>query len=199
MLGSGVLNVRRLLKQGIKVGLGTDVAGGYSTSVLDAVRQAIIASRCVSFTERDEEGNPYEALSIQVPTPPLPASVSGHSQHLTTVNMCPLPPRPCLSSLSSIPLLACCAWVVQEVFFLATQGGADVLGLGSVIGNFAKGKVMDAVVVDPKISHGPLDLFDGESLHSAFEKFLFLGDDRNIEQVRHSHRHGHDRVGNKEC
>lgn len=66
MLGSGVLNVRRLLRQGVKVGLGTDVAGGYSTSVLDAVRQAIIASRCVSFTERDEEGNPYEALSIQV-------------------------------------------------------------------------------------------------------------------------------------
>lgn len=31
--------------------------------------------------------------------------------------------------------------VVQEVFFLATQGGADVLGLGSSIGNFTKGKV----------------------------------------------------------
>lgn len=45
-------------------------------------------------------------------------------------------------------------------------------------------QVMDAVVVDPKIVHGPLDLFDGESLHSAFEKFLFLGDDRNIEQVK---------------
>ena len=66
MLGSGVLNVRRLLQQGIKVGLGTDVAGGYSTSVLDAARQAIIASRCISFNEQDEEGKPYEALTIDV-------------------------------------------------------------------------------------------------------------------------------------
>ena len=44
--------------------MGTDVAGGYSTSILDAARQAIIASRCVSFTEKDEEGRPYEALSL---------------------------------------------------------------------------------------------------------------------------------------
>ena len=46
------------------MGLGTDVAGGYSTSILDAARQAIIASRCVSFTEKDEAGKPYEALSL---------------------------------------------------------------------------------------------------------------------------------------
>ncbi len=135
MLGSGVLNVRRLLQRGVKVGLGTDVAGGYSTSVLDAARQAIIASRCISFTEKDEAGQPYEALTI------------------------------------------------DEVFFLATQGGADVLGLGGAVGNFAPGKYLDAVVIDPKIEDGPLDMFDGEHLHSAFEKFLFLGDDRNIEQV----------------
>jgi hypothetical protein len=49
-----------------QVGLGTDVAGGYSTSLLDALRQAIIASRCVSFTERDDAGKPYDALSYQV-------------------------------------------------------------------------------------------------------------------------------------
>lgn len=54
------------MQKGIKVGLGTDVAGGYSTSVLDAARQAIIASRCISFTEKDEADNPYEALSIEV-------------------------------------------------------------------------------------------------------------------------------------
>ena len=135
MLGSGVLNVRKLLQRGMKVGLGTDVAGGYSASILDAARQAIIASRCISFTEKDEQNQPYEALTI------------------------------------------------DEVFFLATQGGADVLGLGGAVGNFSPGKYMDAVIVDPKTEDGPLDMFDGEHLHAAFEKFLFLGDDRNIEQV----------------
>jgi guanine deaminase len=41
--------VRELLDQGIEVGLGTDVSGGYSTSILDAVRNACIVSRHVGF------------------------------------------------------------------------------------------------------------------------------------------------------
>lgn len=71
----------------------------------------------------------------------------------------------------------------QEAFYLATQGGAEVLGLGKKVGNFMPGKYFDAVVVDTGSEHGPLDLFDGEELENAFEKFLFLGDDRNIEKV----------------
>lgn len=58
----------------------------------------------------------------------------------------------------------------------------------------------DALIVDPSPgtdaeegasetssapSEGPFDLFPdlGEGLQAAFQKFLFLGDDRNIEQV----------------
>ncbi|KAK5328396.1 hypothetical protein LTR93_002181 [Exophiala xenobiotica] len=48
-LGSGFCPVRELLDQGIEVGLGTDVSGGYSTSILDAVRNACIVSRHVGF------------------------------------------------------------------------------------------------------------------------------------------------------
>lgn len=146
MLGSGVLNVRKLLLQGIKVGLGTDVAGGYSSSILDALRQAIIASRCISFGEKDPQtGQFYEALSY------------------------------------------------HEAFFLATQGGADVLSLGNSVGNFLPGKYFDACVVDPTSVDGPMDIFnfqeeDCENKHmkqlqGAFEKFIFLGDDRNIDAV----------------
>ena len=36
--------VRQFLRRGIKVGLGTDSGGGYSSSMLDAMRQALIAS-----------------------------------------------------------------------------------------------------------------------------------------------------------
>jgi guanine deaminase len=47
-LHSGVMNVRRLIEEGYeKIGLGTDCAGGYSPSILDAMRQALIASKVI--------------------------------------------------------------------------------------------------------------------------------------------------------
>ncbi|KAJ0115781.1 hypothetical protein J7T55_010604 [Diaporthe amygdali] len=45
---SGAARVRWLLEQGVDVGLGTDVSGGYSPSVLDAARQAALVSRHVA-------------------------------------------------------------------------------------------------------------------------------------------------------
>jgi guanine deaminase len=39
MLSSGVMDVRGFLDEGMKVAIGTDVAGGYSASMLDAIRQ----------------------------------------------------------------------------------------------------------------------------------------------------------------
>jgi hypothetical protein len=41
---SGVLDVRRVLDAGVKLGLGTDVSGGYAPSMWDAIRMAIVAS-----------------------------------------------------------------------------------------------------------------------------------------------------------
>lgn len=58
-----------------------------------------------------------------------------------------------------------------------------MLDLHDMIGNFLPGKAFDAVIANPGSEGSPLDLFDGEHLLNAFEKFLFLGDDRNIEQV----------------
>lgn len=45
---SGAARVRWLLGKGVEVGLGTDVSGGYSPSVLDAARQAALVSRHVA-------------------------------------------------------------------------------------------------------------------------------------------------------
>lgn len=51
---SGVLNVKRLFKEGYsKIGLGTDVAGGYSPSILESIRQAITASKVIHIQTRD--------------------------------------------------------------------------------------------------------------------------------------------------
>eukprot|EP00611_Tribonema_gayanum_P006843 TRINITY_DN16187_c0_g1_i1.p1 TRINITY_DN16187_c0_g1~~TRINITY_DN16187_c0_g1_i1.p1 ORF type:complete len:560 (-),score=154.09 TRINITY_DN16187_c0_g1_i1:594-2273(-) len=170
MLGSGVANVKRYIRDGCKVGLGTDVAGGYSSSILDCLRQALIASRVCSFGHGLEPGE-----------------------------------------------AACDALTFQEGFHLATQGGAEALGLGHLVGNFTPGKEFDALVVDvrsikqldpsgvaqqvpnapqaggggvaaapettPEHASAPFHMFPGQGMQEAFEKFLFLGDDRNIAQV----------------
>lgn len=48
-LGSGFCPVRKLLEKGIDVGLGTDVSGGYSCSILDTVRHACLVSRQLGY------------------------------------------------------------------------------------------------------------------------------------------------------
>ncbi|PSN46075.1 Guanine deaminase [Blattella germanica] len=47
-LKSGLCDVRRLLHANVKVGLGTDVSGGYSPSILDAIRNALDVSIHIS-------------------------------------------------------------------------------------------------------------------------------------------------------
>ncbi|KAI8364562.1 guanine deaminase [Blakeslea trispora] len=133
-LHSGVCDVRRLLDRGIKVGLGTDVAGGFSPSMLDAVRSSFFASKTIKIQQRDYHQNPdYQ----------------------------PLHP--------------------SELLYLATMGGAEVLGLQDHIGNFKVGKAFDALWVD--LNRGPIDLMGGESALQKIEKFLFNGNHENLKHV----------------
>ncbi|XP_017272615.1 guanine deaminase [Kryptolebias marmoratus] len=129
-LCSGVLNVRNVLNHKVKCGLGTDVAGGYSSSMLDAVRKTVDASK---------------VLTIQNP------------KHNT---------------LS-----------FEEVFRLATLGGSQALSLDDQIGNFEVGKDFDALRVNVAAPDGPIDLIQSDGPKVLLEKFLNLGDDRNIVEV----------------
>ena len=61
MLYSGICDVRKLLDNGVKVGLGTDVAGGASPSIIDSMRNALICSRSNLFQYR-KEGKEYKPL-----------------------------------------------------------------------------------------------------------------------------------------
>ncbi|XP_063980870.1 uncharacterized protein Dhpd [Diachasmimorpha longicaudata] len=54
-LRSGLCDVRRLRSKGINVGLGTDVAGGNSLSMLDVMRSAIQVSTHLSFDKEEYE------------------------------------------------------------------------------------------------------------------------------------------------
>lgn len=52
-ISSGLCPVRELLNSGIEVGLGTDVSGGWSPSILVAAREATTVSRILASVERD--------------------------------------------------------------------------------------------------------------------------------------------------
>lgn len=127
---SGILDAKRVLQKQVKLGLGTDVSGGYSPSILEVIRQALIASNSFQF-----------------------------------------------SNSSYVPL------TYREVFALATLGGSQVLGIDHLVGNFVVGKVFDALLIDPKASDSPFDIFEIDSFEDIFQKFIFLGDDRNISSV----------------
>uniref|UniRef100_A0A8C0LP14 Guanine deaminase n=1 Tax=Canis lupus dingo TaxID=286419 RepID=A0A8C0LP14_CANLU len=133
-LSSGFLNVLEVLKHEVKIGLGTDVAGGYSSSMLDAIRRAVMVSNILLINKINEK-----------------------------------------------------SLTLKEVFRLATLGGSQALGLDKEIGNFEVGKEFDALLINPKASDSPIDLFSGdlvgETSEAVIQKFLYLGDDRNIEEV----------------
>jgi guanine deaminase len=91
-LASGMCPVRKLLDDGITVGLGTDVSGGYSSSMLEATRHACLISRLLS----DQTDKASDRLSI------------------------------------------------DEALWLATRGGAKVVGWEDRIGAFEVGIQWDA-------------------------------------------------------
>ncbi|KAJ3314996.1 hypothetical protein HDV04_004796 [Boothiomyces sp. JEL0838] len=140
-------DLKRLASIELTLGLGTDVAGGYSPSIMDAMRQALISSKVIHIDSHAGEDEKYPALNF------------------------------------------------ANVFYLATLGGAKVMDLDKKIGNFIVGKEFDALVVDINSQMGkPLLLSDnpGSSLvdqfkhddhMSLFEKFIYLGDDRNFERM----------------
>ncbi|XP_038207384.1 guanine deaminase [Zerene cesonia] len=133
-LRSGLCPVRQLLNNNVNVGLGTDVSGGDSSNILDAIRRAVDVS-----THLDLQGNGGNALD----------------------------------------------W--KEGFFLATLGGAIALNLDDKIGNFAIGKEFDALVID--VFQGQVDDYgypvatNEEHIMHLLQRFLYIGDDRNIVQV----------------
>lgn len=123
--------VREFLRRGIKTGLGTDSGGGFSSSILDAMRQALVAS------------NAREVMS------------HGSEKGLS----------------------------VEELFYLATLGGARVCSVGDKVGNFAVGMEFDACVISTDVDDQIMTMVEEDSLRTLFNKFVMTGDDRNIEAV----------------
>lgn len=76
---------RKFLDKGVKLGLGTDVSGGYSCSIFNAIRECIGVSK-LRYAINDHEGDKYAPITL------------------------------------------------AEAFWMATRGGAELLGLEQQIG-----------------------------------------------------------------
>ena len=186
-ISSGLCPVRQLLDDGIEVGLGTDVSGGYSTSVLVAAREAAMVSRTWAALTADEpEPEPGTKRS---PEEQNPTDLNATNNNKDTKYSTPASDRQKLS--------------VEECFHLATVGGAKCLGLQDQIGGFEVGMQFDAQFVQlddaddddddgenptPPSNNkgqfdGPVELWSGQSWDEKMAKWLFCGDDRNTKAV----------------
>ena len=186
-LSSGLCPVRELLDEGIEVGLGTDVSGGYSSSMLVAAREASMVSRTLAALTGDTpQPEPQNLKEDNINPKDLPVATSAVSdnapaaKHSTTAK-----DRKKLS--------------VEEVLYLATRGGAACLGLSNKVGAFEIGMEWDAqlielgdaadfeddggVVKDAKLDEGLVELWGQETWGEKVAKWLFCGDDRNTKMV----------------
>ncbi|EON67788.1 guanine deaminase [Coniosporium apollinis CBS 100218] len=152
-LTSGCARVRQLIDQGITVGLGTDVSGGFSPSMLEMVRQAVWVSRHVAMTDGDQ------------------------------------------AKLS-----------MEEALYLATRGGAKVVGLHQKVGGFDVGTDWDAQMISlgsvaedgsasDEIHGDPVDVWGWEEWEDRVAKWVYNGDDRNTAAVWVKGRLVHQRPG----
>ncbi|CAG8364759.1 unnamed protein product [Penicillium salamii] len=164
-LGSGICPVRTLLDEGITVGLGTDVSGGYSPSILEATRQACLASRLLGYTAEWKEDHPdpqedegREKLSV------------AESLYLATrggaavVDMA--------EDLGGFD--AGMLWDVQLI-----QLGAVKEAERSPLESFSNGE--ESLVAAGPV--GNVDIFGTETWEEKIQKWVWSGDDRNVKAV----------------
>ena len=143
-LRSGVSRVGEMLNRGIKVGLGTDVSGGFGLSILTAIREASVVAKVLGFTSKNAPpGN--GARSSKGVSAPLnddekqrTPAVGNHQVRQVETSGSELNRKRaevdnydfCDGPLS-----------VATLFYLATLGGAEVCNLAHRVGSLETGKV----------------------------------------------------------
>ncbi|TLS27560.1 hypothetical protein PpBr36_04605 [Pyricularia pennisetigena] len=151
---SGAARVRWLLDKGIEVGLGTDVSGGYSPSILDAARQALLVSRHVALAGAvGDRCDDLAKLSVE------------EVLHLATRGG------------------AAVVGLADRVgaFEVGFDWDAQLIELGSVGDD---GMQEGAASVSGEDNHqSNVDIFGWETWEERIAKWLFNGDDRNTKRV----------------
>lgn len=157
-LQSGMCDVKRLMDNEINVGLGTDISGGNRINILDCLRSALDVSLHLGF---------FKSQNIEGTGKIEKSKYSEKNSQYMPLNY-------------------------KQGLYLATLGGSKALNLENKIGNFALGKEFDALIVD--VNAQPIDTFDlpeiltkslteQDKFDQMLQKFVYVGDDRNIVQV----------------
>ena len=174
--------------------MGTDVSGGYSPSILNAIQNASLAAKALSFKKK------HRRRSHSVSSDPASEHHHSHDHDHDHDHDHQFTNRP---------------FSIATLLYLATAGGAAVCGIEERVGSFGLGKSFDALLVNvgenssnPALwrmnvlatpHHGTADaagttaegIADAEVgleekqkiVNSWLECFLHGGDDRNIERV----------------
>ena len=71
----------------------------------------------------------------------------------------------------------------RDAFRMATLGGAAALGLADTIGNFEPGKQFDAMITHVGHKGSSIDLLMPHSHEELLQKFIYLGDCRDVSAV----------------
>ena len=181
--------MRTLLDDGIEVGLGTDMSGGFSPSVLAACREAGVTGRILAGVGWECENTEGETVQ-KIPT-----------QHERDRSK--LSPEECLY-LATRGGARCLGlgdkigafevgmeFDAQEVCLEVVQGAsglpllaskADVDVSGSVSADEERAQVMEEAGEDAKHLSN-VQLWTNESWSDRIAKWVFGGDDRNTERV----------------
>lgn len=202
-LASGLCPVRQFLDEGIEVGLGTDISGGCSPSVLVAAREAALVSRLLSSVQRDSRPKKFHLPADDAKEEP--SSAKSDADYPDSDKK-----KNALNNYDRVRL------TVEECLYLATVGGACCLGLEHKIGRFEVGMEWDAQLINlgpssPAEAHAdvlekqqdtiknqssrenqatfddgddnPVTLWGAETWSEKIAKWVYCGDDRNTRAV----------------
>ena len=153
-LSSGAARVRWMWEKGIDVGLGTDMSGGYSPSILEAARQATLTSRHLAMQlDHDEQLRERTKISVE------------EALYLATRGG------------------ALCVGLGDKVggFEVGKQLDAQLIAL-AVIDDSGLREGEDADDAD-FADAGNVDMFGWETWEERMAKWLYNGDDRNTKKV----------------
>ncbi|KAF8163613.1 hypothetical protein B0H34DRAFT_651932 [Crassisporium funariophilum] len=157
-LSSGVAPIGYYLDKGIKVGLGTDVSGGFSLSILNAIQNASIAAKVLSF--QSKSSTPSEpSLAAHFANRPLPMPTLLYLATLGGAAVCGLEKR-------------VGSFAVGKSFDALLVNVRDEAGNPGIWGMSDIDDVVGRTLEKKK-----------EQLDGFLERFLFGGDDRNIGKV----------------
>ncbi|CAI7602962.1 hypothetical protein N7533_000306 [Penicillium manginii] len=171
-LGSGIAPVRDYLNEGITVGLGTDVSGGYSPSILEAARQACLSSRLLGHTKDFVDYHSHDGCE----------SKSVGLEKLSVAESLYLATRGGAAVVN----------MEDDIggFEIGMIMDAQLIQLGSVrmngVSPLSATANMNGGPCTSLIQSGPVgnvDIFGTESWEEKIQKWVWSGDDRNVKAV----------------